>query len=169
MSGSELHTHHRFHFQCLRKVYRDGDLLPERKIEAHPNAYAIKCKFSPNSESAAISSVHFLGGTLFNRYLCTTSSDKTAKLWSVDEEYKLDQTFTAHTAWVWDCAFSGDSKYLVTGTLLHDTRFCMLAHSFVLAVSSDHTGCIWDTDGGEIKGELKGHQKAITAVALLDV
>ena len=86
----------------------------------------------------------------------------------MDEEYKLAHTFTAHTAWVWDCAFSGDSKYLVTGS----NHPCVRSSSPLDvhdAVSSDHTGCIWDTEDGELKGELKGHQKAVTAVALLDV
>jgi G protein beta subunit-like protein len=51
-----------------------------------------------------------------DRTLCTTSSDKTAKLWDVEDEFNMKHSLAVHTAWVWDCAFSGDSKYVVTGT-----------------------------------------------------
>jgi G protein beta subunit-like protein len=99
------------------------------------------------------------------RTLCTTSSDKTAKLWDVDDEFSMSHSLAVHTAWVWDCAFSGDSKYLVTGS----THSLVSTHlNTRTTVSSDHTGCIWDAESGELKTDLKGHQKAITAVALAD-
>ena len=50
---------------------------------------------------------------------------------------------------MWDCAFSADSAYLVTG-------------------SSDKTAKLWDVKSGEVILEYKGHTKAITAVALND-
>ena len=51
--------------------------------------------------------------------------------------------------WVWDCCFSADSSLLVTA-------------------SSDSTARVWDVETGESMLELKGHQRAVTSVALRD-
>ncbi len=32
-------------------------------------------------------------------------------------EFRQEKILTGHQRWVWDCAFSADSAYLVTGTL----------------------------------------------------
>lgn len=89
--------------------------------------------------------------------------------------------------WVWDCAFSGDSAYLVTGMSPQrvgrtGARLSALSCSYSLAsstnsplwfppVSSDKKGCLWDLtqDTEEPALELKAHQRAITAVALHDI
>ena len=52
-------------------------------------------------------------------------------------------------AWVWDAAFSADSRHVVTA-------------------SSDQTARIWSVASGECVQELKGHQRAVTCVALHD-
>ena len=83
---------------CFIWSMQDGECTPLRKIAVHEGAYAISCKFSPD-----------------NRFLCTTSSDMTAKLWDADRDFDLAHTLTGHTAWVWGCAFSGDSNYVITG------------------------------------------------------
>lgn len=51
------------------------------------------------------------------RYLATCSADTTVKIWSISPnyEFKLEKTLQGHQRWVWDCAFSADSAYLVTG------------------------------------------------------
>lgn len=53
----------------------------------------------------------------FARYLATCSADHTVKIWSISPnyEFKLEKTMQGHQRWVWDCAFSADSAYLVTG------------------------------------------------------
>lgn len=40
------------------------------------------------------------------------------KIWSISQnyEFKLEKILQGHQRWVWDCAFSADSAYLVTGT-----------------------------------------------------
>lgn len=55
--------------------------------------------------------------TLISRYLATCSADTTVKIWSVSTsfEFRLDKVLQGHQRWVWDCAFSADSAYLVTG------------------------------------------------------
>lgn len=46
--------------------------------------------------------------------LATTSADETTKLWSVSNECKHLNTYTAAgNKWVWDCAFTNDSKYMI--------------------------------------------------------
>lgn len=51
------------------------------------------------------------------RYLATCSADTTVKIWSISQNYELKQekVLQGHQRWVWDCAFSADSAYLVTG------------------------------------------------------
>lgn len=54
------------------------------------------------------------------RYLATCSADTTVKIWSITShyEFKQEKILTGHQRWVWDCAFSADSAYLVTGELV---------------------------------------------------
>ncbi|KAG2259279.1 hypothetical protein Bca52824_078573 [Brassica carinata] len=85
------------------------------------------------------------------RYLATASSDKTVKIWNVDN-FTLDKVLTGmismylisisfsssklnhqsyltgHQRWVWDCAFSVDAKFLFTA-------------------SSDMTARLWSVEG----------------------
>lgn len=51
--------------------------------------------------------------------------------------------------WVWDVAFSADSKFLVTA-------------------SSDSVIRLWHVESAEIRREYTGHQKAVTALAFSD-
>jgi WD40 repeat protein len=52
------------------------------------------------------------------RFLATCSADTTVKIWSISQNYEFRQekALVGHQRWVWDCAFSADSAYLVTGT-----------------------------------------------------
>jgi G protein beta subunit-like protein len=62
-------------------------------------------------------------------------------LWKLtpNKGYLLDKTLYGHSKWVWDCAFSCDSDFLIS-------------------VSSDGVAKIWKTDTGEIVRNLKGHK-----------
>lgn len=104
---------------------------PLHKVEAH-STYCLKALLSPDV-----------------KYLATTSSDKTTKIWNIEENFALDKTLVGHQRWVWDCAFSADSAYLVTA-------------------SSDKTARLWDLSSGEAILEYSGHGKALTCVALND-
>eukprot|EP00035_Acanthoeca_spectabilis_P036563 m.40354 g.40354 ORF g.40354 m.40354 type:complete len:302 (-) comp8068_c0_seq1:676-1581(-) len=108
------------------------DFRALKQIKAHHPYFGLKCMFSPDSTK-----------------LATTSSDMTARIWDVNDDFELKHTLEGHTAWVWDCAFSGDSALLLTA-------------------SSDTTSRLWDVESGETVLELKGHQRAVTAVALKD-
>ena len=95
---------------------------PLHRLQAH-SAYVLKCCVSPDA-----------------RFLATTSSDMTTKLWNLDT-FKLDKTLVGHTRWVWDCVFSVDAAYLVTA-------------------SSDTTARLWDLASGEAIRVYTGHHKA---------
>jgi WD40 repeat protein len=71
---------------------------PFTTFSAH-NKYLIRCLLSPDVK-------HF----------ATCSADTTVKIWSTDgTTFSLETTLEGHQRWVWDCAFSADSAYLVTG------------------------------------------------------
>ncbi|KAJ3182239.1 TOR complex subunit lst8 [Gaertneriomyces sp. JEL0708] len=72
------------------------------------------------------------------------------KLFSKDVGFRLEKTLKGHQKWAWDCAFSADSAYLVSG-------------------SSDHSARLWDLATGETIRHYNGHQKAVVCVALHDV
>ncbi|NXP37926.1 LST8 protein, partial [Leiothrix lutea] len=98
-------------------------LIPKTKIPAH-NRYALQCKFSPDS---------------------TTSN------FSLMTELSIKSNNPGETSrgWMWDCAFSGDSQYIVTA-------------------SSDNLARLWCVETGEIKREYSGHQKAVVCLAFND-
>ena len=72
-------------------------LHPKHKLSAHKK-YALKCRFSPDS-------------TL----LATTSADGTVRIWKTVDFTMLTELKETSQRWVWDCAFSGDSQYIITG------------------------------------------------------
>jgi G protein beta subunit-like protein len=61
----------------------------------------------------------------------------------------LETTLANHQRWVWDCAFSADSAYLVT-------------------VSSDHYARLWELSTGNIIRQYSGHHRGSVCVALND-
>lgn len=135
----------------------DFSFVPTSKIQAH-QTYITKCAFSPSGD-----------------YLATASADHTVALWQfastdgnsidddddevdgnsipsdvTDDALHLRHTFEGHLKWVWDCAFSADSAYLVSA-------------------SSDNTARLWSISSGDCICIYTGHSKAITSVALNDV
>jgi len=109
---------------------------PRAKLKAH-SAYALKCKFSPDS-------------TL----LATTSADHSVKIWQT-LTFELISTLTIPITagssetphgWMWDCQFSGDSQHLITA-------------------SSDCLARIWNIQSCQVEREFIGHSKAVTCLA----
>lgn len=124
-------------------------LHPLCTVQAH-GTFAIKCVFSPDATS-----------------ILTTSADGTGRLWKIVDSLpealiselplgetqttlELMQTLVGHSKWIWDCAFSADSAYMVT-------------------VSSDNTARLWDVTTSETIAVYSGHSKAITSVVLNDL
>lgn len=99
------------------------------------------------------------------KHLATCSADHTAKIWEVKDldkmiptpgseaaspvPFKLESTLTGHQRWVWDCAFSADSAYLVTAC-------------------SDHYARLWELQTEQIIRQYNGHHRGAVCVALND-
>ena len=125
-------------------------LIPVTSFQAH-TAYITRVLFSPDV-----------------RHLATCSADHNARIWSVDPSaphnvkgnenlpaerepgaFPLETSLTAHQRWVWDCAFSADSAYLVTAC-------------------SDHYARLWELDSQQIIRQYSGHHRGAVCVALND-
>ncbi|KAI8057919.1 quinon protein alcohol dehydrogenase-like superfamily [Syncephalis plumigaleata] len=113
-----------------------SDLRPVHKFQAHTN-YLTRCSLSYDQMTQSI-------------LLATCSADATVKIWNLsDSEFSLRRTLIGHQRWVWDCAFSADSAFMVTA-------------------SSDNSARLWDLSSGETIRQYNGHNKATVCVALND-
>ncbi|KAI1098795.1 quinon protein alcohol dehydrogenase-like superfamily [Jackrogersella minutella] len=63
--------------------------------------------------------------------------------------YPLEAMLTGHQRWVWDCAFSADSAYLVTAC-------------------SDHYARLWELHSQQVIRQYNGHHRGAVCVALND-
>lgn len=63
--------------------------------------------------------------------------------------FPLEATLQGHQRWVWDCAFSADSAYLVTAC-------------------SDHYARLWELASQSIIRQYNGHHRGAVCVALND-
>ena len=80
------------------------DLMPMAKIDAHVPKYALRVSISPDVTK-----------------LATCGADGVTKLWKIDQsttKWPLFKSLDGHSRWVWDCVWSADSAYLVTGIFL---------------------------------------------------
>ena len=99
--------------------------------------------------------------------LATTSADGTAKIWRTSDfacQYELKHDKLQN--WVWDCAFTSDSLYLVTGLFSNIFNLINFENSF--SVCSDGKARLWSTETGDITKEYIGHQKPATCLAFDD-
>ncbi|KAH6696910.1 WD repeat-containing protein pop3 [Plectosphaerella plurivora] len=126
----------------LVQAYDRTQLVPVTHFSAHKE-YITRILLSPDVKK-----------------LATCSADHTAKIWEVkpiepadDDEgptaYPLEATLTGHQRWVWDCAFSADSAYLVTAC-------------------SDHYARLWELHSQQIIRQYNGHHRGAVCVALND-
>lgn len=95
------------------------------------------------------------------RLLATCSADQTCKIWrtsnfSLMTELSIKSNNPGETSrgWMWDCAFSGDSQYIVTGEAL--TALLPLAR-----------GLIWMTPGPRQQGPALAPDLAVSLAGTL--
>ena len=127
----------------LAQSYERTNILPVAQFNAHKE-YITRILLSPDVKK-----------------LATCSADHTAKIWEVRDfeagqldkvppnPYPLEATLTGHQRWVWDCAFSADSAYLVTAC-------------------SDHYARLWELSTQSIIRQYNGHHRGAVCVALND-
>jgi target of rapamycin complex subunit LST8 len=133
----------------LQQYREKTTLIPITHFKAH-NSYITRVLLSPDV-----------------KHLATCSADCTAKIWEVkdlgaqvpkpgqppnpqaEQPFELESTLTGHQRWVWDCAFSADSAYLVTAC-------------------SDHYARLWELGSQQIIRQYNGHHRGLVCVALND-
>ena len=126
----------------LVQAYNQTQLLPVTHFSAHKQ-YITRILLSPDVKK-----------------LATCSADHTAKIWDVNDTtpatpdaepkaFPLEATLASHQRWVWDCAFSADSAYLVTAC-------------------SDHYARLWELHSQTIIRQYNGHHRGCICVALND-
>lgn len=132
----------------LITVHDVTSLVPVTRFRAH-GTYITRVLLSPDVQ-----------------HLATCSADHTARIWKVDPEgsaltsqngdaedgsgaFELEQELDGHQRWVWDCAFSADSAYLVTAC-------------------SDHYARLWELQNKSIIRQYNGHHRGAVCVALND-
>ena len=71
------------------------------------------------------------------------------KIFNLDDT-EIVKVLYGHSKWVWDCAFSCDSEFLIT-------------------VSTDNLAKIWQVETGETIRILKGHKGGLNCLALNDI
>lgn len=120
-AGTELSTQNRDLLRIFDTSIQDRDLL--RISDNPPREETPQQVFSPQPDGPPMDPNN---GTLF-----------------------LETTLANHQRWVWDCAFSADSAYLVT-------------------VSSDHYARLWELSTGNIIRQYSGHHRGAVCVALND-
>ena len=143
---------------------KNGMYYLTHKIAAH-DTYCLKCLLSPDC-----------------KFLATSSSDQTIKVFEVTNNFKMFNRLVGHRKWVWDMAFSADSAYLVSGmfcfalyffhypcALLYNSFFvfCICFYGVKIA-SSDTTSKLWDLKSGQAIVHYDEHNKGVTCVALND-
>lgn len=114
-----------------------------------------RCKVSPGTTCLSMYLIVF-------RRLATCSADTTVTIWSISPnyEFKQERVLIGHQRWVWDCAFSADSAYLVTGELtLRLKRMSWKGYMRVFSASSDHTARLWEMSTGDTVRQYNGHHK----------
>ncbi|KAL2466145.1 Transducin/WD40 repeat-like superfamily protein [Abeliophyllum distichum] len=92
---------------------------PLHKLQAH-DGYILKCLLSPE-----LCEPH--------RYLATASADHTVRIWNLDG-FTLEKTLIGHQRWVWDCVFSVDGAFLITGMIDQDLTIMKEKEANILCI-----------------------------------
>ena len=141
-------------FQCIRKIGPPSHASSHAAVSDTSTLYPPGAFYIQNTSSTDPS-----GGIAPHEYhdasiLClqfdqdimvTGSSDHTAIMWSIQENYRPIRRLRGHTAGVLDVCV--DERYVVT-------------------CSKDTTICLWDRETGELVKKLTGHRGPVNAVQM---
>ena len=139
--------------RCL-SLSPDGKSFVASHMDGESFVYKIDSDNSPNftlgykfhaHDDVQLRCTHSLDNSMF----ATTSGDNSTKIW-LKEDGKLKCTLKAddNFEWVWDAAFTSDSKQICIG-------------------SSDGICRVWDIESGKIVLETQKLEKCVTAIAII--
>ncbi len=141
-------------FQCIRKIGPPSQVSSSAALSDTSTLYPPGAFYIQNTSSMDPSAGFALDDYHDASILClqfdedimvTGSSDHTAIVWSIRENYKPISRLRGHTAGVLDVCI--DEQYIVT-------------------CSKDTTICVWDRDSGELIKKLTGHRGPVNAVQM---
>jgi F-box and WD-40 domain protein 1/11 len=141
-------------FQCIRKIgppshgFNHG--APSDNTSLYPpGAFYIQNTSSKDPSSAMAPHDYHDASILCLQFdeeiMVTGSSDHTAIIWSIKDNYRPTRRLQGHTAGVLDVCI--DERYIVT-------------------CSKDTTICVWDRETGELIKKLTGHRGPVNAVQM---
>jgi target of rapamycin complex subunit LST8 len=104
---------------------------------------------SSRSTTSLISSTSGASYNSQNQFRANGTSGPGMDLISTRRPLPCDVVLDNHQRWVWDCAFSADSAYLVT-------------------VCSDHYARLWELSSATVIRQYNGHHRGAVCVALND-
>ncbi|KAI0018762.1 quinon protein alcohol dehydrogenase-like superfamily [Xylariomycetidae sp. FL0641] len=104
---------------------------------------------SSNSNAASMSTATTASASTTTSSGISVAISGTTTLAGDPKPYPLEATLTGHQRWVWDCAFSADSAYLVTAC-------------------SDHYARLWELHSQQVIRQYNGHHRGAVCVALND-
>jgi G protein beta subunit-like protein len=112
-------------------VITGSEIAHIRKIQAHESPIT-RVAVAPNGELYA-----------------TASADASTKLWDWNSgELKVKLADRNQTRWIWDVAFTADSRWVCTG-------------------GTDKVCRVWDVETGQLKRQIEWHQKGITCITVI--
>lgn len=111
---------------------------PPRKLAAH-NGYVLHTLFSPDGS-------YVLDGSISpqSSLLASCGSDSNLNLYNPHDWSDVKTLSGGHKHWVWDCEFSSDSNYLLSGNDSFPVRF---ANFFCILLIGRGLGFIGNTMG----------------------
>ena len=134
----------------LSDEYRDR--LEAEEAQSNP-ADSSNASLSTNGVTSSSSYVTNRSTLSSNSYTANSNGNTAGvpsqPIQNIQRPLELLTTLEGHQRWVWDCAFSADSAYLVT-------------------VCSDHYARLWELSSTQIIRQYNGHHRGAVCVALND-
>ncbi|CAI5723298.1 unnamed protein product [Peronospora destructor] len=133
------------------RISSNGKFLATCSSDKTAKLWNLSAAMAASANEASEAEMHGNGSIDSQKQMGSSSMNSTLgpTALSVVSSSGLIHTLQGHQRWVWDCAFSTVSSYLVT-------------------CSSDQSARLWDLSQGEAIRQYSGHHKAVICVALND-
>ncbi|EAR95210.2 WD domain, G-beta repeat protein (macronuclear) [Tetrahymena thermophila SB210] len=130
-------SHNRQNFSQRNSSSEEVDLLlsslQKNQIILDLNAESqLNKQFEKGEQFDSNSHIFAAAFSFDDMYLATASSDKTCKVWQVENSFYLHKTLTGHSSSVSSVSFSPDGQYLITGSKDSSFKIWSLLNDFQL-------------------------------------